>query len=246
MDMAKLIVEGLHKLNGAVGIHGAKNSAVLAATLLANSVSEIGNCPRLSDVDASVAILRCLGCQVDVRDHVVTVDPAGMCRCEIPDHLMREMRSSIVFLGAIIAKCGEARMSFPGGCELGPRPIDLHLDALEKLGVAIEEERGHLRCRAKGRLKGTEISLALPSVGATENVLLAAATADGTTVLHNAAREPEIEDLCGYLNACGARIAVEKDGVITIEGVEALHGCRHEVIPDRIETRLRSPAAPCC
>ena len=207
MDMAKLIVEGLHKLNGAVGIHGAKNSAlpVLAATLLANSVSEIGNCPRLSDVDASVAILRCLGCQVDVRDHVVTVDPAGMCRCEIPDHLMREMRSSIVFLGAIIAKCGEARMSFPGGCELGPRPIDLHLDALEKL--------------------------------------LAAATADGTTVLHNAAREPEIEDLCGYLNACGARIAVEKDGVITIEGVEALHGCRHEVIPDRIETATYMAAA---
>lgn len=245
MDMAKLIVEGLHKLNGAVGIHGAKNSAlpVLAATLLANSVSEIGNCPRLSDVDASVAILRCLGCQVDVRDHVVTVDPAGMCRCEIPDHLMREMRSSIVFLGAIIAKCGEARMSFPGGCELGPRPIDLHLDALEKLGVAIEEERGHLRCRAKGRLKGTEISLALPSVGATENVLLAAATADGTTVLHNAAREPEIEDLCGYLNACGARIAVEKDGVITIEGVEELHGCRHEVIPDRIETATYMAAA---
>ena len=134
-------------------------------------------------------------------------------------------------------------MSFPGGCELGPRPIDLHLDALEKLGVAIEEERGHLRCRAKGRLKGTEISLALPSVGATENVLLAAATADGTTVLHNAAREPEIEDLCGYLNACGARIAVEKDGVITIEGVEALHGCRHEVIPDRIETATYMAAA---
>ena len=236
MDMAKLIVEGLHKLNGAVGIHGAKNSAlpVLAATLLANSVSEIGNCPRLSDVDASVAILRCLGCQVDVRDHVVTVDPAGMCRCEIPDHLMREMRSSIVFLGAIIAKCGEARMSFPGGCELGPRPIDLHLDALEKLGVAIEEERGHLRCRAKGRLKGTEISLALPSVGATENVLLAAATADGTTVLHNAAREPEIEDLAAFLNRCGGRVQGAGTGTVRVQGARRLHGCSFAPLPDRI------------
>ena len=194
MDMAKLIVEGLHKLNGAVGIHGAKNSAlpVLAATLLANSVSEIGNCPRLSDVDASVAILRCLGCQVDVR------------------------------------------MSFPGGCELGPRPIDLHLDALEKLGVAIEEERGHLRCRPKGRLKGTEISLALPSVGATENAMLAAVCAAGTTTITNAAREPEIVDLQGFLRAIGAKVHGAGSSVITVEGGVPLHGGSYAVMGDRI------------
>ncbi len=243
--MAKLIVEGLHKLSGSIPIHGAKNSAlpVLAATLLADGPSEIHNCPRLSDVDASAAILRCLGCRVDQRQDVVTVDPAGMSGCEIPDPLMREMRSSIVFLGAIIAKCGRADMSFPGGCELGARPIDLHLAALEKLGVVIEEEGGHLHCRAEGRLQGTEISLAMPSVGATENVLLAAATAQGTTVLRNAAREPEIEDLCRYLVGCGAHILTGSDGVITIEGVDKLHGCQHRVIPDRIETATYMAAA---
>lgn len=243
--MAKLLLEGLHKLNGAVAIHGAKNSAlpVLAATLLANGQCEVVNCPRLSDVAASAAILRGLGCQVDHRGDCVAVDSSGLCRCEIPDDLMREMRSSIVFLGAILARCGEAHMSFPGGCELGPRPIDLHLAALQKLGAVIEEDRGHLRCRAEGRLKGTDIALALPSVGATENVLLAAATAQGVTTLHNAAREPEIEDVCNFLNACGAHIRGGGGDVITIEGVEELHGCRHRVIPDRIEAATYMAAA---
>lgn len=134
-------------------------------------------------------------------------------------------------------------MSFPGGCELGPRPIDLHLAALQKLGAVIEEDRGHLRCRAEGRLKGTDIALALPSVGATENVLLAAATAQGVTTLHNAAREPEIEDVCSFLNACGAHIRGGGGDVITIEGVEELHGCRHRVIPDRIEAATYMAAA---
>lgn len=243
--MAKLLIEGLHKLDGAVCIHGAKNSAlpILAASLLAEGVSEIENCPRLSDVEASVAILRCLGCRVEHGEGCVSVDTSGLCRCEIPDSLMREMRSSIVFLGAVIARCGEAGMSFPGGCELGPRPIDLHLSALEKLGVQIEEERGRLRCRTADRLHGADISLAFPSVGATENVLLAAATAKGTTVLRNAAREPEIQDLCAFLNACGARIQGGGGDVITVEGVEKLAGCRHRVIPDRIETATYMAAA---
>lgn len=243
--MASLMIEGLHRLSGAVTIHGAKNSTlpVLAATLLADGTSEIHNCPALSDVDASVAILRCLGCQVDCRDHCVTVDTAGLCRSEIPDQLMREMRSSIVFLGAIVARMGRASMSFPGGCELGPRPIDIHLAALSKLGVSIQEERGRLHCRVPDRLRGANVTLSFPSVGATENVLLAAVLAEGTTVIVNAAREPEICDLCAYLTACGARIAGAGEGTITVEGVAKLAGCRHAVIPDRIETATYMAAA---
>ncbi len=244
-DMAKLMIEGLHKLDGEIAIHGAKNGAlpILAATLLADGTSEISNCPALSDVRASVAILRCLGCRVEQEKNCVRVDPSGMNRSSVPDSLMREMRSSIVFLGAIAARTGAAQMSFPGGCELGPRPIDLHLSALRKLGLVIEEEGGRLNCRVPGRLKGATITLAMPSVGATENILLAAATADGTTVIVNAAREPEISDLCDYLNACGAHIAGAGEGTITIEGVERLHGCRHSVIPDRIELATYMAAA---
>ena len=244
-DMERLTIEGLHKLSGVVTVHGAKNSAlpILAATLLADGASEITNCPALSDVEASAAILRYLGCRVEQADGCVTVDTAGLCRNDVPDRLMREMRSSIVFLGAIAARTGEAHLTFPGGCELGPRPIDLHLAALRKLGVEIEEERGRLNCRVKGRLTGTTITLAFPSVGATENVLLAAVLAQGTTEIVNAAREPEIVDLCGYLNACGARITGQGEGCILIEGVDRLAGCRHRVIPDRIEAATYMAAA---
>ncbi|MCI9415298.1 MAG: UDP-N-acetylglucosamine 1-carboxyvinyltransferase [Clostridiales bacterium] len=244
--MSRLIIEGLHKLDGEAVIHGAKNSVlpILAATILAGGTSEIANCPRLSDVRATSAILRYLGCSVTAQDEVVTVDPSGLCRSDIPDDLMREMRSSIVFLGAIAARMGEAHLSFPGGCELGPRPINLHLAALRRLGLVIEEERGRLNCHIRGqRLKGTTITLEQPSVGATENILLASATAEGVTVIVNAAREPEIVDLCCYLNACGARITGAGEGTITIEGVDRLGGCRHQVLPDRIETVTYMAAA---
>ena len=243
--METLLVEGGRRLDGALTVHGAKNSAlpVLAATLLATGQSEIDNCPRLSDVRAALAILRELGCAARQEGDVVTVDSGGLCRSEIPDHLMREMRSSIVFLGAMLARTGEATLSFPGGCELGPRPIDLHLAALEKLGAEVREEHGRLYCRAPARLHGTAITLALPSVGATENILLAAATAEGTTVIRNAAREPEIADLCCYLTAAGAHIAGAGESTITVEGVPRLHGCRHRVIPDRIEAATYMAAA---
>ncbi len=243
--MERITVRGGHALCGEVVIHGAKNSALplLAATLLAQGVSEIHNCPHLSDVDASMAILRHLGCRVWRQEETVTVDAGSPCGSEIPDRLMREMRSSIVFLGAIIARHGEATMSYPGGCELGPRPIDWHLAALKRLGVTVEERHGRICCRAENGLHGAEITLAFPSVGTTENVLLAACTAKGTTVLRNAAREPEIGDLCAYLTACGARIHQATDGVLTIEGVERLHGCCHSVMPDRIEAATYLAAA---
>lgn len=243
--MTTLVIEGGHRIGGTVHIHGAKNSAlpILAATVLVSGTCRIENCPLLSDVAAAVAILQHLGCAVTREGHTVTVDATGVCRGDIPDTLMREMRSSIVFLGAIVARTGGARLSFPGGCELGPRPIDLHLAALRRLGVHIGEEGGQLRCKTRGRLEGCAIDLAFPSVGATENILLAAVTAQGTTTVFNAAREPEIIDLCAFLTACGARIRGAGESTLVIEGVEALHGCTHRVIPDRIETATYMAAA---
>ncbi|MBE6807027.1 MAG: UDP-N-acetylglucosamine 1-carboxyvinyltransferase [Ruminococcaceae bacterium] len=243
MDVMR--IRGGKRLEGEIPIHGAKNSALplLAATLLVPGVSEIHNCPRLSDVDASLTILRHLGCRVTRCEDVVTVDATAPCRSEIPDDLMRQMRSSIVFLGAVVARCGQAVLTHPGGCELGPRPIDLHLAALSRLGVQVEECHGTIRCTAPQGVQGNEISLSFPSVGATENVLLAACTAVGTTRLHNAAREPEIGDLCRFLNGCGARISGMESGTITIEGVRCLHPVTHRVMPDRIEAATYLAAA---
>lgn len=235
---------GGRRLEGEIPIHGAKNSALplLAATLLAADVSELTNCPKLADVSASIAILRHLGCGVTQTEDCVSVDAAHLNGGHVPDELMRRMRSSIVFLGAIIARLGEAVLTHPGGCELGPRPIDLHLSALRRLGVTVTEEHGLIRCVAS-RLHGAEITLPFPSVGATENVLLAACTAEGTTVLRHAAREPEIGDLCRFLNACGARIAGWDSGTIVIDGVPRLHGARHRVMADRIEAATYLAAA---
>ena len=242
MDTIRIV--GGNRLEGEITIHGAKNSALplLAATLLAADVSVIENCPKLTDVSASIAILQHVGCAVTRHDDAVTVDATCLRTAAVPDDLMRQMRSSIVFLGAILARLGEAVLTHPGGCELGPRPIDLHLSALRRLGVTVEEEQGHIRCTAT-HLRGADITLPFPSVGATENVLLAACTADGTTVLRHAAREPEIADLCAYLNACGARITGGDSGTIVIEGVPRLHGARHRVMADRIEAATYLAAA---
>lgn len=243
--MEMLRIKGGRRLEGEIPIHGAKNSALplLAATLLVPGVSELRGCPRLSDVTASLAILRHLGCEVTQQEDRVTVDATAVTGCAIPDRLMREMRSSIVFLGALVARCGRATLTYPGGCELGPRPIDLHLAALRRLGVVIEEEGGLLCCHREGPLQGAEINLAFPSVGATENILLAAVTATGTTVLRGAAREPEIQDLCHFLNRCGGRISGGDSGTLVIEGVPRLYGTCHRVMPDRIEAATYLAAA---
>ena len=243
--MSGMEIIGGRRLCGEITPHGAKNSALplLAATLLPKGESVIHNCPRLSDVDAAVEIMKYLGCRVSVEGDVVTADATQMTRYDIPERLMREMRSSISFLGAILTKTGRAELSMPGGCELGARPIDLHLSALRRMGAVIDEKHGFIRCRCDGRLKGTAITLSFPSVGATENIMIAAALAQGTTVITNAAREPEISDLADYLNKCGARISGFGSGTITIEGVETLSATEHRVIPDRIEAATYMAAA---
>ncbi len=230
-----IAVEGGHGLRGELTVQGAKNSVlpILAAAILCRDVSVIENCPRLEDVDASAAILRHLGCRVRWVGEDLEVDSSGLSRWDIPDGLMRRMRSSVIFLGAILARCGRAALSYPGGCELGPRPIDLHLTALRTLGAHIEERGGQLRCRGE-RLRGTEIVLSLPSVGATENAMLAACGADGVTVISNAAREPEIMDLQAFLRKMGASVRGAGTSTVIVEGGRPLHGCRHRCIGDRI------------
>ncbi len=233
--MSQLLVRGGRRLCGEVTVQGAKNSVlpILAATLLAGDRVELLGCPRLRDVDASVRILRALGCAAAWEGDALTVDTAALNRCEISDILMREMRSSAIFLGAILARCGRADLSYPGGCELGPRPIDLHLSGLRDLGAEIKEEGGFLHCKAD-RLQGRELVLSIPSVGATENLMLAACGAEGTTVISNAAREPEIVDLQDFLNACGARVTGAGSSAVAVEGGRKLHGCAYRVMPDRI------------
>jgi UDP-N-acetylglucosamine 1-carboxyvinyltransferase len=244
--MDTYFIEGGRRLYGAVAVHGAKNSVlpILAAALLAAGQSVIHNCPNLSDVSASIAILEHLGCLVTWENDVVTVDARALSRCDVPDNLMREMRSSVIFLGAVLARSGEAHMSCPGGCELGPRPIDLHLHALRLLGADVSEHMGCLNC-AGSHMKGCEITLSIPSVGATENAMLAACGAEGTTIINNAAREPEIADLQGFLISMGARVRGAGSSVITVEGGVPLHGGEYSVMPDRIvaATYLAAAAA---
>ncbi len=243
--MPKLLVKGGKVLEGEISIHGAKNSVlpILAATLLCTGESIIHNCPALSDVDVSLKILSHLGCRCKREADTVTVNATNVTGYDIPDELMREMRSSIVFLGAIAGRTGMAKISNPGGCELGPRPIDLHISALSKLGLVIDENHGYLNCSAPSGLKGCEINLAFSSVGATENIILASAVSQGTTVIHNAAREPEISDLADFLNLAGAKIYGAGSDTVVIHGVASLHGVEHTVIPDRIATSTYLAAA---
>ena len=233
--MEELVIRGGGSLRGELRVQGAKNSVlpILAATLLANGVVTLRNCPRLRDVETSVKILRELGCSAAWDGDSLSVDTSAFRDCAIPDALAREMRSSVVFLGAILARCGQAACSLPGGCQLGPRPIDLHVSGLRAMGAEICERGGTLRCDGC-RLRGTNVTLSVPSVGATENLMLAACGGDGATVISNAAREPEIVDLAGFLNACGGDVRGAGSSRITVTGRRDMRGCTYPVMPDRI------------
>lgn len=230
-----ICVRGGKQLEGEITVQGAKNSAlpILAAALLCRTQVTLYNCPRLTDCDAAMRILTTLGCGCRREGNCVTINPSVITRTDIPVSLMREMRSSVIFSGALLGREKNCRLSLPGGCEIGARPIDFHLAAFRRMGVEISEEHGCLDCRAE-KLSGTVVRLPLPSVGATENVMLAAVLADGVTEIHNAAREPEIVDLAGFLKKCGARISGEGTGLIVIEGVKELYGCDYSIMPDRI------------
>lgn len=234
--MSELVINGGKKLSGEICVQGAKNSVlpVLAATVLCGGECVIHNCPQLSDVETSLKILAHLGCGCKKDGDTVAVNARDISDYSIPDTLMREMRSSMVFLGAVIGRTGKAVISSPGGCELGPRPIDLHLSSLNKMGVTVKEEHGYLNCTAENGLHGAEITLNFPSVGATENIILAAVLAEGDTVIHGAAKEPEISDLADFLNSAGARINGCGSDTVRIRGVKTLGGAEHSIIPDRI------------
>lgn len=234
--MSELVINGGKKLSGEICVQGAKNSVlpVLAATVLCGGECVIHNCPQLSDVETSLKILAHLGCDCKKDGDTVAVNARDISDYSIPDTLMREMRSSVVFLGAVIGRTGKAVISSPGGCELGPRPIDLHLSSLNKMGVTVKEEHGYLNCTAENGLHGAEITLNFPSVGATENIILAAVLAEGDTVIHGAAKEPEISDLADFLNSAGARINGCGSDTVRIRGVKTLGGAEHSIIPDRI------------
>ena len=234
--MQKLVIEGGKPLEGEIFLHGAKNSAlpILAGTLLCDGETVLENCPRLTDVFAACRILTHLGCRCTVQEHTVTVQVRDLCADTIPEVLMQEMRSSIIFLGAVLGRSGSCHLSYPGGCELGPRPIDMHLDALRQMGAHFSVHGGQLDCTAPEGLHGAGIHLPFPSVGATENVMLSAVLAEGRTVLHNAAREPEICDLAAFLRGCGADISGDGESTIVISGVRKLRGSRHTIMPDRI------------
>lgn len=241
--MSELYIQGGVPLNGSVAVQGAKNCALplLAACLLVPGQVELSNCPHLTDVTAALDILRALGCRARQDGHTVTVDAADLSGWSVPEEQMGAMRSSILFLGPLLARMGRADLSYPGGCELGPRPIDLHLAALRTLGCTVEESGGRLLCT--GRPGGGDIQLSLPSVGATENAMLCAVGAPGVTTITNAAREPEIVALQDFLNTMGAHVRGAGGSVITVVGGRPLHGGAFAVMGDRIAAATLLSAA---
>lgn len=233
MEYLKII--GGKKLCGTVDVHGAKNSVlpILAASVLISGECVIHNCPELSDVKHTVEILKTLGAKTKREGKTLIIDCSEISACEISEELMKEMRSSIVFLGALLSRCKEAKLFLPGGCDIGLRPVDMHLKALSQLGYDVSFDSRNICCKNDGA-KPKRIVLPFPSVGATENIILSSVFLEGRTTIVNAAREPEIDDLCIFLNSAGAKISGFSTPVIEIEGVKRLSSVEHTVIPDRI------------
>ena len=232
----KYLIKGGQRLLGNVRISGSKNAVlpILAATIVTRKKSVIHNCPDISDVHCTIEILRYLGCNVTFNDGTVTVDSSGDIEKAVPSSLMTKLRSSIIFLGAFINRSKSALLSYPGGCELGARPIDIHLSMLKEMGVLVREDSGNITCYAK-KLKGGVYTLPFPSVGATENIMLASLIADGQVIIKNPAKEPEIIDLQSFLNACGANVSGAGTDTIIIEKMGNYTNCEYTVSSDRIE-----------
>ncbi len=236
--MQKLHISGGHALNGEVRISGAKNAAlpILFATILAEEPLVLSNVPHLNDISTTIALLNKLGIKSHIDGDRVEIDARQIDHFEAPYELVKTMRASVLCLGPLLARFGQADVSLPGGCAIGARPVNLHIQALQQMGAEIDVEGGFIRARMNGRLKGAHIVFDLVSVGATENTLMAAAIADGVTIIDNAAREPEVVDLAHFLIAMGANIEGAGTSTITVRGVEKLHGANYNVLPDRIET----------
>ncbi len=244
--MDKLSIEGGAPLRGRVRISGSKNAALpilLAAPLIDGAVT-YKRVPKLRDINTTLKLLRILGLNAERTEETngtVVVSPNTL-HCEAPYDLVKTMRASVLCLGPLLARLGEAKVALPGGCAIGARPVDMHLTAMEKMGAVFDLEQGYIHGRCK-RLKGAHITFPFPTVGGTENLLMAASLAEGETILENAAREPEVADLANFLNACGARITGMGTSMLRIQGVTSLHGCTYTIMPDRIEAGTFMAAA---
>ena len=236
--MDRLLIRGGRRLDGELGISGAKNAAlpILAATLLADEPVTIGNLPHLNDITTMIELLGCTGVNLTVDESLsIEVDARGIREFSAPYELVKTMRASILVLGPMLARYGRARVSFPGGCAIGSRPVDLHLRGLKAMGASVRVEGGYINASAPGRLQGAHIVMETVTVGGTENLMMAATLAEGRTVIENAAREPEVADLANCLVAMGAKISGQGTDRVVIDGVASLRGCRYDVMPDRIE-----------
>ena len=237
--MDKLIIHGGASLEGEVSISGAKNSAlpILSATLLTDQPVTISNVPHLHDITTTIELLGLMGSRITVNERMhIEIDNAQINNFFAPYELVKTMRASILVLGPLLARYGKADVSLPGGCAIGSRPVNIHLQGLIAMGADITTDSGYIRAETKGRLKGVRLTLDIVTVTGTENLMMAATLADGLTIIENAAREPEVKDLANCLNKMGAKISGAGTDHIEIEGVESLHGTEHEILPDRIET----------
>ena len=237
--MDKLIIQGGASLEGEVSISGAKNSAlpILSATLLTDQPVTISNVPHLHDITTTIELLGLMGSRITVNERMhIEIDNAQINNFFAPYELVKTMRASILVLGPLLARYGKADVSLPGGCAIGSRPVNIHLQGLIAMGADITTDSGYIRAETKGRLKGVHLTLDIVTVTGTENLMMAATLADGLTIIENAAREPEVKDLANCLNKMGAKISGAGTDHIEIEGVESLHGTEHEILPDRIET----------